>query len=391
MNKNRYFTATLYLAACIAVCSCVTTGSGAVSFSLDEAIERSAAEITQELPTGTRVSIVAFSSENEKLSNYIMDELAGVLVGGSLVVADRRNLPLVYQELGFQMSGDVSDKTALEIGNFQGVEYVITGQFMKIGTRYRYRISGINVETAALEISSRLDVRNDRFLQSLLADNEGRKMEKQRLAEQKLAEQKLAELQRKAEQQQKKAQAKANVNRGIDWFLRGNDGERFTSIGANVGAGYGNKEAIGINFFGNINATLPLVWNLFAEGGVDIGFFGAIADAEFGFPDQYSMDRTYARLNMGIPDGNNLWYIGVGFSHTRASYEYESEYQYKDPYTNYYNRIPMTESETFEYSGTDLVFGGYTSDGWHVGLNLANIFDKDYFEVQIILGYSYRF
>jgi tetratricopeptide (TPR) repeat protein len=47
---------------------------------------------------------------------------------------------------------------------------VITGQLVKAGNRYRYRLSGINVETAVQESSTRLDVRDDRVFQSLLAD-----------------------------------------------------------------------------------------------------------------------------------------------------------------------------------------------------------------------------
>jgi tetratricopeptide (TPR) repeat protein len=91
-------------------------------------------------------------------------------VDGNLEVADRRNLAYVYKELGFQMSGDVSDETAISIGRFLGASYVITGQLVKAGDRYRYRLAGINVETAVQESSTRLNVRNDRAFQSLLAD-----------------------------------------------------------------------------------------------------------------------------------------------------------------------------------------------------------------------------
>jgi tetratricopeptide (TPR) repeat protein len=160
------------LAISMVVFSCATTGgrSSVDGFSLDEAIEQSAVEVIEELAAGTRVAIVAFSSEHDNLSNYIMDELTGELVDGSLEVADRRNLEYVYNELNFQMSGDVSDETAISIGKFLGVRYVITGQLVKAGDRYRYRLSGINVETAVQESSTRLNVCNDRTLQSLIAD-----------------------------------------------------------------------------------------------------------------------------------------------------------------------------------------------------------------------------
>ncbi|MDR1574716.1 MAG: hypothetical protein LBS37_01810 [Treponema sp.] len=137
--------------------------------SLEEAIEESAADIASKLPEGTRVAIAAFESPHGNLSGYIMDELKGALVDGSLEVADRNNLEYVYRELNFQMSGDVDDKSAQAIGRFQGARYVITGQLLNTGGGYRYRLNGINVETAIQESSTRLNVRNDRAFKDLLA------------------------------------------------------------------------------------------------------------------------------------------------------------------------------------------------------------------------------
>jgi predicted small secreted protein len=159
-----------FLAALILTACATTDGTPGDGISLDEAIEQSAGEIAAKLNAGTRVAIVAFDSEHENVSNYIMDELTGTLVDGNLEVADRRNLAFVYKELNFQMSGDVSGETAVSIGKFMGVQYVITGQLIKAGPSYRYRVSGINVETAVQEISTRLNVRDDRAFRSLLAD-----------------------------------------------------------------------------------------------------------------------------------------------------------------------------------------------------------------------------
>ncbi|GMO62750.1 MAG: hypothetical protein Ta2G_21700 [Termitinemataceae bacterium] len=98
-----------------------------------------------------------------------MDELTGAFVNSCIEVADRNNLEYVYKELGLQMSGDVSDKTALSVGKFVGAKYVITGQLLNAGSSYRYRINAINVETAVHEGSVRLNVQNDRDFKKLLA------------------------------------------------------------------------------------------------------------------------------------------------------------------------------------------------------------------------------
>ncbi|MDR1232275.1 MAG: hypothetical protein LBK61_12855, partial [Spirochaetaceae bacterium] len=145
--------------------SCATADAGGEGLSLDEVIARSARDIAAKLPPGMRVAVVAFESPEQNLSGYIMDEIAGELTAGSLEVADRNNLEYVYKELGFQTSGEVDDESAQAVGKFLGARYVITGQFVDLGGRYRYRLNGINVETAVHESSTRLDVRNDRYFQ----------------------------------------------------------------------------------------------------------------------------------------------------------------------------------------------------------------------------------
>jgi tetratricopeptide (TPR) repeat protein len=154
---------------CIALVSCATTGGNDPdALSLDEAIERSAREIGEALPQGTRVAIVSFDSESANLSDYVMEELTGALLAYRLEVADRNNLEYVRKELNLQLSGEVSDETAQSIGKFVGAQSVITGQLLKTGGSYRFRIGSLKVEAAVRELSVRLNVRNDRELQNLI-------------------------------------------------------------------------------------------------------------------------------------------------------------------------------------------------------------------------------
>jgi tetratricopeptide (TPR) repeat protein len=158
----------LLLAAALFSCATADRGAGDIP-SLDEAIEQSAADIAAKLPQGTRVAIAAFESPHGNLSGYIMDEIAGVLTDGSLEVADRNNLDYVYKELDLQTSGAVDEESAQSVGKFLGARYVITGQLVNLGGRYRYRLNSVNVETAVHESSTRLDVRNDRNFETMLA------------------------------------------------------------------------------------------------------------------------------------------------------------------------------------------------------------------------------
>ena len=136
--------------------------SATEGLSLLEAIERSADRIATELPSGSRVALLSFDTDSPQLSVFIMEELAGALFDRGIEIADRQNLDVVYRELTFQMSGDVSDTTVQSIGKFLGAEMVITGQMRPLGATYRFTANAINVERATRTSIPRLTVRNDR-------------------------------------------------------------------------------------------------------------------------------------------------------------------------------------------------------------------------------------
>ena len=135
--------------------------------SLMAAIEESGKQIAAQLPPKSRVAIVAFKSLNDALSDFIMEELTGALFDRGIEVADRQNLSYVFQELNFQMSGDMSDETAMSIGKFLGANMVIIGQLVYIGSDYRYQTSAIHVEQATRSSVIRLTVRNNQETQSM--------------------------------------------------------------------------------------------------------------------------------------------------------------------------------------------------------------------------------
>jgi TolB-like protein/flagellar motor protein MotB len=229
--------------------------------------------------------------------------------------------------------------------------------------------------------------------------------QKQREKEQKQRERELAQEQKQREKELGKAQKeknkeaeKANFIRDVKWFLRGDKEERFTSLGANLGLSAGYP---GVYFFVDFNATIPLVWNLFVEGGIELGVVGVIYTDELNSDGSavdgsqshknYNSYRPYGRLNIGFPADSlffeGLWYIGVGISYINATDEYE--------YSAYQGLFTQTKTVTvtLEHSGMDLAFGGILTGkhhGFRFGLNL-NHFSFDGFMFQLICGYSYRF
>jgi len=154
--------------------ACVSTGrtntdeENAAVLSLAQAIEQSAEKTARELPAGSLVAVLAFDSGSGALSEYVIEELIGALIDRGIKVVDRNNLDYVNKELNFQMSGDVSDESALSIGKFLGAGIVVTGQLTAFGDMYRYRITALNVETASRVSVTRLNVRSDSNLRRMM-------------------------------------------------------------------------------------------------------------------------------------------------------------------------------------------------------------------------------
>jgi tetratricopeptide (TPR) repeat protein len=148
--------------------SCVSTNNTNSGLSLHEAIEQSAAKISSVIPQKSRIVIAAFESPHENVSDYIIEELTGALFDLGFEVADRNNLPFVYQELNFQMSGEISDETAQSIGKFLAATIVVTGQLTDLDNSFRLRTNAIQVETAARTSITRFNVNADSSTRRLI-------------------------------------------------------------------------------------------------------------------------------------------------------------------------------------------------------------------------------
>ncbi|GAB6391389.1 MAG: tetratricopeptide repeat protein [Treponematales bacterium] len=166
----RILAAGLAALAAFGAASCASTGSAGDGLTLQKAVEQAAAGISEKLPPKTRVAIVNFDSESPELSEYVMAELEAALYDNGVAdIADRHNLDFVRKELNLQISGEVDDKTAQSIGKFWGAQSIVTGEMVNTGDGYRFRLSVVNVETAAREGSTRFNVRRDRNFKKLIA------------------------------------------------------------------------------------------------------------------------------------------------------------------------------------------------------------------------------
>jgi TolB-like protein len=142
--------------------------------SLNTAIRQAASHMEMRLDAGTKIALINFTSPSQAFSEYVLDELSSVLVNnGHLVVVDRANLDKTRQELGFNMSGEVSDQSMQEIGQMLGAQALVTGSLTSIADLRRVMFKVIMTETAAVVVQHPADIINDRRVQALLAQGGG--------------------------------------------------------------------------------------------------------------------------------------------------------------------------------------------------------------------------
>ncbi|MDR3170156.1 MAG: outer membrane beta-barrel protein [Treponema sp.] len=136
---------------------------------LDEAIANSMNYLAGRLPKGDKVVVLNVSAGTKELSDYVIEELTAHIVNnGNLTVVDRRNLELLQQEMNFQMSGEVNEATAQEIGMKLGAQTIISGSISPLGDVYRMRVQAIQVETAQIQGIHTATVELDAILAALL-------------------------------------------------------------------------------------------------------------------------------------------------------------------------------------------------------------------------------
>jgi TolB-like protein len=134
----------------LVLCSCATTPKAPDD--LDIAIRDTSDYLNDNIPAKSKIVILNIQSDYALLSDYIIDELiANAVNDKKFTVVDRAQLEQIRMELQFQVSGEVDDKSALEIGKFFGAQTIVSGAISEFGDRYRMRIRALNVQTAQVQ------------------------------------------------------------------------------------------------------------------------------------------------------------------------------------------------------------------------------------------------
>jgi hypothetical protein len=125
----------------------------------DRAVREAVGVLNSRLPQGANIAIIKTSYAERQLLDYVVDQITGTVVReGRLKVVDRTNRALITAEQQFQMSGYVSDDSAVSIANQLGVKYMvlcwISGE--RSGRLLNIRI--LNVETAQIAYQTSFEI-----------------------------------------------------------------------------------------------------------------------------------------------------------------------------------------------------------------------------------------
>ena len=123
---------------------------------LEEALTNAAATLINAMPGNMTIAILSVYSDDSASAEYVIDELEFKLVDArKFKIVDRRRLEQIRREQNFQMSGDVSDDSAVSIGNMLGANIVITGDISRSGASNRLVLRALDVTTAQIIMMAR--------------------------------------------------------------------------------------------------------------------------------------------------------------------------------------------------------------------------------------------
>jgi len=135
---------------------------------LDVEIRATSDYLNGRLAKGIKIIFLNFQSNCPAVSEYIIDGLIENTVNdGMFKAVDRQNLTLIQQEMNFQLSGEVSDESAQEIGKLLGAQTIVSGAITPIGSSYRLRVRAISVQSAEIQGQFNRDINKSRRLVEL--------------------------------------------------------------------------------------------------------------------------------------------------------------------------------------------------------------------------------
>jgi TolB-like protein len=171
------------LVAMLALVGCVSASPGrAPATALKTVVDELAGGITPRVASARRTSIaiIGFAPvigpprPTDAFSDHLVEELTTRLVNdGRVTVAERARLDAVMRELRLQSSGQVSDRSAKQLGQLLGVDAVLVGKYTDFGNEVRLNERIIEAQSGQVLAATSTTVRKTLQVARLLGQEGG--------------------------------------------------------------------------------------------------------------------------------------------------------------------------------------------------------------------------
>jgi pyrimidine operon attenuation protein/uracil phosphoribosyltransferase len=121
---------------------------------VEGSLARAAHRIMERLTPKTRIAIVYVTARDTDVAEYIAEELEFIMVDQSFTLIDRSQLDRIRKEQNFQLSGEVDDAQAVNVGKLSGANIIITGAVTGTGDLRRLRLRALDTQTAQVVIAA---------------------------------------------------------------------------------------------------------------------------------------------------------------------------------------------------------------------------------------------
>jgi PBP1b-binding outer membrane lipoprotein LpoB len=127
-----------------------------ITAGVEGAVNRACETLIYELPEKTIIAVLSVSSRDRESAVFVMDEIEFQLLDSrKFEMVDRKMIDSIRSEQSFQASGEVSDDSAVSIGNMLGANIVITGTITGSADAQRLTLKALDVKTAKIVVMAR--------------------------------------------------------------------------------------------------------------------------------------------------------------------------------------------------------------------------------------------
>jgi hypothetical protein len=133
--------------------ACVTTSvpESEIRKKITKAADSASAELKKRLPKTGKIAVI--SSDSNPNGNYAVEDVEYNLINSRYALVDRQQLASIRAEQRFQLSGDVSDESAVQIGRMAGAVTVVV---VNISSTSKYSGYLVNDERVVTDYSGRI-------------------------------------------------------------------------------------------------------------------------------------------------------------------------------------------------------------------------------------------